>query len=107
MSAIKTAIEKVGGPSKAAGLLGCSVQAACFYRDGKRSFPVEFCARLSAASGVPRWDMRPVDWHVIWPELVGTEGAPALAGEVLEIAHGLVSSCGVIGPASHTCEGMQ
>jgi DNA-binding transcriptional regulator YdaS (Cro superfamily) len=79
MSAIKTAIEKVGGPSKAAGLLGCSVQAACFYRDGKRSFPVEFCARLSAASGVARWEMRPADWHVIWPELVGTDGAPNLA----------------------------
>lgn len=79
MSAIKTAIEKVGGPSKAAGLLGCSVQAACFYRDGKRSFPVEFCARLSAASGVARWEMRPADWHLIWPELVGTEGAPQVA----------------------------
>lgn len=79
MSAIKTAIEKVGGPTKAAGLLGCSVQAACFYRDGKRSFPVEFCARLSAASGVPRWEMRPDDWQAIWPELVGADGAPGTA----------------------------
>lgn len=25
---------------------------------------------------VRRWAMRPTDWHLIWPELVGTEGAP-------------------------------
>lgn len=22
------------------------------------------------------WDLRPNDWHIVWPELVGTEGAP-------------------------------
>lgn len=22
------------------------------------------------------WDLRPADWHEIWPELVGTEGSP-------------------------------
>jgi len=25
------------------------------------------------------WDLRPDDWHRIWPELIGTEGAPAIA----------------------------
>lgn len=25
---------------------------------------------------VRRWDLRPDDWHRIWPELVGTDGAP-------------------------------
>lgn len=23
------------------------------------------------------WDLRPDDWHRIWPELIGAEGAPA------------------------------
>jgi DNA-binding transcriptional regulator YdaS (Cro superfamily) len=23
-----------------------------------------------------RWDLRPKDWHEIWPELIGLEGAP-------------------------------
>lgn len=33
----------------------------------------------SASSGaVMRWDLRPDDWHLIWPELVGTEGAPSI-----------------------------
>lgn len=25
---------------------------------------------------VRRWDMRPLDWYVIWPELIGAAGAP-------------------------------
>jgi DNA-binding transcriptional regulator YdaS (Cro superfamily) len=25
---------------------------------------------------VRRWDLRPLDWHRIWPELKGTDGAP-------------------------------
>jgi DNA-binding transcriptional regulator YdaS (Cro superfamily) len=26
---------------------------------------------------VREWDLRPDDWHLIWTELVGTDGAPA------------------------------
>lgn len=26
-----------------------------------------------------RWDLRPEDWHLIWPELVGADGAPPVA----------------------------
>ena len=25
---------------------------------------------------VRRWDLRPDDWHMHWPELIGAEGAP-------------------------------
>lgn len=43
--------------------------------------PVEHCAAIEAAvnGGVKRWDLRPDDWHRIWPELIGTEGAPSVA----------------------------
>jgi 1,6-anhydro-N-acetylmuramate kinase len=27
---------------------------------------------------VAEWDLRPHDWHLIWPELIGAEGAPAV-----------------------------
>lgn len=27
---------------------------------------------------VRRWDLRPADWHLIWPELIGAEGAPEI-----------------------------
>lgn len=30
---------------------------------------------------VRRWDSCPDDWHRIWPELIGTEGAPAVPAE--------------------------
>lgn len=34
---------------------------------------------------VPRWDSRPKDWHRIWPELIGTEGAPAVDSRVCDL----------------------
>lgn len=85
MDAIAEAIEKAGGPSKVAALLDSSVQAVCFWRDGKRRFPVEYCALLAEASGVPRWRMRPDDWHRVWPELIGTEGSPPVLAEQQEV----------------------
>jgi len=84
MSPIEVAVERVGGPTKLAGVLGVSAQAVCFWRDGKRRLPVEFCATIERESAVRRWDLRPEDWHRIWPELIGAEGAPgvpALAAE--------------------------
>lgn len=29
---------------------------------------------------VQLWDLRPQDWHLIWPSEIGTEGAPVVAG---------------------------
>lgn len=34
---------------------------------------------------VRRWDLRPDDWHRIWPELIGSDGAPTTEPEA---AHG-------------------
>lgn len=38
----------------------------------------ELAAFVETAScrAVRRWHLRPKDWHHIWPELVGIEGAP-------------------------------
>lgn len=58
--------------------MGVTPQAVAFWRDGKRGLPERLAARLETATGcvVRRWDMFPLDWHRIWPELVGTPGAP-------------------------------
>jgi DNA-binding transcriptional regulator YdaS (Cro superfamily) len=85
MEAVARAIEQVGGPTKVAALLGVSPQAVCFWRDGKRQFPVEYCAALDAITTVRRWDLRPDDWHRIWPELVGAEGAPDVPEPAQEV----------------------
>ena len=34
---------------------------------------------------VRRWHARPDDWHRIWPELVGTDGAPPVPAEQSEV----------------------
>lgn len=80
-------IEEAGGPAKVAELLGVSVQAVCFWRDGKRQLPTDHCAVLehACAGRVTRRDLRPLDWHRIWPELVTFEhpapSAPNQEGE--------------------------
>lgn len=45
---------------------------------GDRPLPPHLCVRLDQETNghVPRWMSRPDDWHLIWPELIGTEGAP-------------------------------
>lgn len=83
MNPIETAIEAAGGPSQVASVLGVTVQAVCFWRDGKRETPPEHMAILEqlAKGAVRRWHMRPNDWHLIWPELVGQKGAPKVSVE--------------------------
>ena len=45
-----------------------------------KSVSVTSALAIEPATGgsVTRWDLRPDDWHLIWPELVGTEGAPSI-----------------------------
>lgn len=40
--------------------------------------PVEHCAALEVITNgrLRRWDLRPNDWHAIWPELINARGAP-------------------------------
>jgi DNA-binding transcriptional regulator YdaS (Cro superfamily) len=33
---------------------------------------------LRTAREVAEWDLRPADWHLIWPELIGADGAPSM-----------------------------
>lgn len=48
------------------------------WSSGTRPIPAERCPVIEAATrgAVTRRDLRPDDWHLIWPELIGTEGAP-------------------------------
>jgi DNA-binding transcriptional regulator YdaS (Cro superfamily) len=39
---------------------------------------IELAAEIEDKGGPRRWDLRPDDWHRIWPELIGAEGAPAV-----------------------------
>ena len=71
MSAIAKAIDLAGGPARVAEVVGVSVQAVCFWRDGKRRLPHEHAADLERLTNgqVGRRDMFPDSWARIWPEL--------------------------------------
>lgn len=58
--------------------IGMSPQAVSFMRAGERSIPPEKVPLICEMSkgAVSRWHLRPDDWHQIWPELIGAEGAP-------------------------------
>jgi DNA-binding transcriptional regulator YdaS (Cro superfamily) len=48
-----------------------------------RPAPAEHCVVIERESGgaVKRWEVRPADWHRIWPELIGSESAPPVPVE--------------------------
>lgn len=71
-------------PTKVARALGGQVRrqnVEHWARTG--SVPVEYCAMLERLTNgrVRRWALRKDDWHRIWPELAGVEGAPAVPTE--------------------------
>lgn len=48
--------------------------------DGVRPCPPAYAPAIEEACErqVLRWDLRPDDWHRIWPELIVVDGAPAV-----------------------------
>lgn len=48
-------------------------------QDGREPSPA-LCVDIEreSANQVRRWDLRPVDWHLIWPELIELKGAPEI-----------------------------
>lgn len=75
---IDSAAAIAGSQAALAMLLGVTKAAVNQWKDPSRRVPLEHCAAIEAATGgaVMRWALRPDDWHRIWPELVGQDGAP-------------------------------
>lgn len=49
----------------------------CIYVSGKLLAPATcVLVEVNSKRKVMRWDLRPDDWHLIWPELVGRKGSP-------------------------------
>lgn len=73
---ITKAAAKLGGLAKLAAALGESVQTVSNWRE--RGVPIHKCAQLEQVTEaqVTRRELRPNDWHRIWPELV-TDDFPA------------------------------
>ena len=43
----------------------------CNWKNRKKKIPIHFCVKIERATDgqVTRKDLRPDDWHLIWPEL--------------------------------------
>nr|WP_316642865.1 hypothetical protein [uncultured Roseateles sp.] len=73
-------IDFLEGPAAVARL--CRVKPPSVSEWRERGIPDGKLIRLAPVierrrnSKYRRWDLFPTDWHEIWPELVGTEGAP-------------------------------
>lgn len=77
-----------GRQTELAKKLGCQAQLVWQWSRGVRPVPFERCVQIERATGgqVRRWDLRPHDWHVMWPELLGTAGAPKVPADDLMAA---------------------
>lgn len=71
-----------GGVAKLAATIGVTpvYLSQLSARQAGREPSPELCVSIESATerAVMRWDMRPGDWHRIWPELIGADGAPPL-----------------------------
>lgn len=78
MNHIKRAADCVGSQSALAEAIGVKQPTISEWVRGDRPVPIERCVDIERATGrqVMRWDLRPDDWHRIWPELIGQPGAP-------------------------------
>lgn len=69
--------EERGGISATAAELGVS-KGVLWAWIARGQVPAERCSEVAALLGMQRHELRPDDWHRIWPELIGQPGAPAI-----------------------------
>lgn len=81
MNFIKLACEALGSQAALARQLGVTPAAVSQWLKGSRPVPPRQCTAIERATAgqVTRRDLRPHDWHLIWPELVS---------DMQEVAHG-------------------
>lgn len=67
-----------GRAAQVAAAIGKTPSFVSQLANGLRPVPADKCPDIEVATGyvVRRWDLRPHDWHRIWPDLVGMQGAP-------------------------------
>lgn len=75
MNPIQRAVEQLGSQATLASALGIKQPTVSEWARGERPIPIERCPEIEKATGgaVTRRDLRPDDWHRIWPELVTPE----------------------------------
>lgn len=82
--AVSRACAHVGGKGELARRIGVSPSFVSQLASKGRPIPAERCVAIEGATNgvVMRWDLRPTDWHRLWPELRARPDAPAVAERV-------------------------
>ncbi len=100
MNPLETAIGTVGGVGKLAAAIGVGQSTISNWRARGTTPDAAHCAAIERATTgtVSRRDLRPEDWHLIWPELTESQPNPppapvsqapaAINSEAKEAAHG-------------------
>lgn len=85
---IDLAAAALGSQAALAERLGVTRGAVNQWKDSRRLVPLEHCAaiEIATAGAVTRRDLRPDDWHRIWPELVTAEFPAPTPGAALNQA---------------------
>lgn len=80
---VDRAAKAYGSQQAMATALGVTKAAVWQWKDDGRQVPVQHCAQIVrfTQGAVRHWELRPDDWHLIWPELIEAEGSPALKTE--------------------------
>lgn len=98
-------LDALGGTAAVARRLRVSSASVSEMR--KKGIPegrkIELGAAIEVATSgaVPRWALRPDDWHCIWPELIGSEGAPPVPADPEARAAALAEPGPATPPAAH------
>lgn len=66
-----------------AGVLGRNPRFLWQCLTGRRALNAKAAVEAERITGgeLRRWHLRPLDWHQVWPELLGAEGAPPAPAE--------------------------
>lgn len=85
---IYRAASKVGSLASFAKHLGVSKQLVNHWANGSQQVPIPYCPLIESVSdgAAMRWDLRPNDWWLIWPELRTRSDSPPVPSE--EVSHG-------------------
>ena len=80
MNALQQAVDSLKGQAALAAAIGVKQQHVWNWLNRGDMVPPECCVGIEKATAgqVRRWHLRPDDWARIWPELIGTKGAPAV-----------------------------
>lgn len=72
--------DRRGNGAELARVLGVSRSQLANMASGNASISTARCVQIEQATSrrVMRWDLRPTDWHLNWPELIGIIGSPSL-----------------------------